>query len=577
MHQKNATDRMQINALKPSTLIWFFVLAFIVLFAGYGLRDPWPADEPRFVLVAKQMVESGNWLFPHRGIELYPDKPPVFFWILSICYYLIGSWRWSFLLPSLLAGMLTLWLTFDLGKRLWTPRSGLWAALAVLVSVQFVYQFKRAQIDPVLVAMTTAAFYCIARHLLLGPNWKLLYAGFFLAGLGVITKGVGFLPLLCLLPLMLYRRAGFQPLSAKQVGDAKRWLLAMLTFFGAIALWFVPVVYLGLTSDNPEHRQYLENILFKQTAERYANPWHHHEPFYYFIEIIGLFWLPFSLSFFWLVKPWREAMKARDLKVCLPLFWGILVVLFFSISSGKRDMYILPALPAFALAAAPFLQQISERIGFRRCLLAFILLLGLLLFGLGLSAYLGKAAFAQKIIIERGLGSEVQWLWWMLMVCGVIALAAGFWATTHKILQATAISLLALWLGYGFVVHPVLDRSSSSRDLMVRARVQAGPDTEIGLVAWKEQNLLQAQGKVVEFGFLQPETTQLASGMQWLQLSPQSRWLLISQHAKFDCIKFSAPDAIDLEKANRRAWWLVNAKAVSACDANTLFQQSITP
>jgi hypothetical protein len=28
-------------------------------------------------LAAKQMVESGNWLFPHRGIELYSDKPPM--------------------------------------------------------------------------------------------------------------------------------------------------------------------------------------------------------------------------------------------------------------------------------------------------------------------------------------------------------------------------------------------------------------------------------------------------------------------------------------------------------------------
>ncbi len=561
---------MYKDTLKPSTLIWFFVLAFIVLFAGYGLRDPWPADEPRFVLVAKQMVESGNWLFPHRGMELYPDKPPVFFWILSICYYLIGSWRWSFLLPSLLASMLTLWLTFDLGKRLWTPRTGLWAAVAVLVSVQFVYQFKRAQIDPVLVAMTTSAFYCIARHLLFGPNWKLLYAGFFLAGLGVITKGVGFLPLLCLLPLILYRHAGFQPLTAKQSGDAKRWLLAMLAFFAAIALWLLPVVYVGLTSDNPEHRQYLENILFKQTAERYANPWHHYQPFYYFIEIIGLFWLPFSLSFFWLVKPWREAVKTRDLKVSLPLFWGILVVLFFSISSGKRDMYILPALPAFALAAAPFLQQISERIAFRRCLLVFVLLLGLLLFGLGLSAYLGKAAFAQKIIVERGLGPEVRWLCWMLMVCGAIALVTGFWARTGKVLHATAISLLALWLGYGFVVHPVLDRSSSSRDLMNRVRVQAGSNTEIGLVAWKEQYLLQAQGKVVEFGFLQPDTTQLARGIQWLRASPQTRVLLINKLPEFECVNFALPDAIDLKKANRKAWYLVNWKAVSGCNTGDL-------
>ena len=79
---------------------WLFAISFLVLFAGYGLREPWPAAEPRFVLVAKQMFESGDWLFPHRGHELYPDKPPVYFWLLASARSLLGGFRWSFLLPS---------------------------------------------------------------------------------------------------------------------------------------------------------------------------------------------------------------------------------------------------------------------------------------------------------------------------------------------------------------------------------------------------------------------------------------------------------------------------------------------
>lgn len=549
---------------------WFFLFAFLILFAGYGLRDPWPADEPRFVLVAKQMVDSGNWLFPHRGQELYPDKPPVYFWLLAICYQVIGSWRWSFLLPSLMAGMLTLWLTYDLGKRLWNRRSGLWAAAAVLLSVQFAYQFKRAQIDPTLVAMTTASFYLIARHVLLGPNWRFLFVGCFLAGLGVITKGVGFLPLLALLPMWFFRRQGFQPLYDRQPGDAGRAVLAVLSFLSAIALWLVPVLYLGLTSDNPEHRQYLDNILFKQTAERYANPWHHHEPFWYFAEIIALFWLPFSLAFFWLVKPWRTAFIARDLKVALPLCWGLLVVLFFSISSGKRDMYILPALPAFALAAAPFLQDISQRIGFRRALLGFVLVLGTVLAGLGIAAFSGKAGFADKLVLERGLGPEVRWLWGMLLVCGCAFLGTGLWAGTRRVLTATALSLGLLWVGFGLIAHPVLDGSSSASNLMIRARAEAGPASEIGLVAWKEQNLLQARGPSAEFGFRQPPGVQLARGMAWMQQAPQSRRLLVNQVPELDCIDYGGTGTQSLEKANRRAWWLVDGRALNACDIGKL-------
>ena len=65
-------------------LLLLLLLATVLFGAGLGLRDPWPADEPRFALVARQMVESGKWLFPVRGGELYPDKPPVFMWAIAL-------------------------------------------------------------------------------------------------------------------------------------------------------------------------------------------------------------------------------------------------------------------------------------------------------------------------------------------------------------------------------------------------------------------------------------------------------------------------------------------------------------
>ncbi len=82
----------------------FMLLAFVLLGAGIGLRDPWPSDEPRFTLVAKQMVESGDWLFPHRGRELYSEKPPVMMWSEAAAYEVTRSWRLAFLPPSLLGG-----------------------------------------------------------------------------------------------------------------------------------------------------------------------------------------------------------------------------------------------------------------------------------------------------------------------------------------------------------------------------------------------------------------------------------------------------------------------------------------
>jgi 4-amino-4-deoxy-L-arabinose transferase-like glycosyltransferase len=151
-------------------LIGFGIFALLLLGLGMGLRDPWPSDEPRFALVAHFMVAHGQWLFPHRGHELYADKPPVFFWLQAASYLVTRNWRVAFLLPSLVSGLITLGLVYDLARRLWSHRAGILAALALLVTTHFTYQFRDAQIDPTLVGIMTLANYGLLRHLLTGPS-----------------------------------------------------------------------------------------------------------------------------------------------------------------------------------------------------------------------------------------------------------------------------------------------------------------------------------------------------------------------------------------------------------------------
>jgi 4-amino-4-deoxy-L-arabinose transferase-like glycosyltransferase len=553
-------------------LTWLFGAALLLLAAGYGLREPWPADEPRFVLVAKQMVEGGDWLFPHRGAELYPDKPPLYMWLLALAYGAIGSWRWSFLLPSLLSGLGVLALTYDLGRRLWNHRAGLWAAVSVLCALQFAYQFKRAQIDPTLVFATTASLYGLLRHLLLGPDWRAYWIGCFFAGIGVILKGVGFLPLLALLPFALMRARRWDGIAEITRGQWLRWLGGALAFFAAIGLWLAPMLAAALGGGDPEHRAYLDNILFKQTATRYAEAWHHHKPAWYFPAVIAGFWLPFSLAFAWLWRDWAAAWRARDARSWLPLAWALLVLAFFSASPGKRDMYILPMLPAVALAAAPFLDGLVARRAFRRALLAFTIALSAVLLALGLLCLLDPPAAARKLVAERGLGDEARALWWMLAAVGGVGLLAAAWARVGRAPVAVAALLLALWCGYGFVAHPVLDPSSSSAALMQRARAIAGPEASIGLVGWKEQNLLQARGPTAEFGFRAPRELQMQQAVAWLREDPARRRLLLSQPQRHaECFAGAAEVPQSVGAANRRDWYLVSLGAIGPrCLADAL-------
>jgi 4-amino-4-deoxy-L-arabinose transferase-like glycosyltransferase len=540
-------------------LWWFLAIALVVLAAGIGLRQPWPSDEPRFVLVAKQMWESGDWWFPHRGAELYPDKPPLYFWLLGGAYALVRNWTWAFLLPSLLAAMATLAMTWDLGRRLWTHRIGLWAATAVLCALQFLYQSKRAQIDPTEVALITLGMYGILRHLLLGPSWRWYWIGCFAAGLGVITKGVGFLPLLALLPYAAMRWRGWNQLADPGRGNAWRWTSGGIAFLAAIALWLVPMVLLALNDGDAQHRAYLDEILFKQTAGRYASSSIHPQPPWYFLGVIAMFWMPFSLSFPWLAPRWRDAWRERAAKVWLPLAWSLLVLLFFSLAHGKRDMYILPMLPMVALAAAPYLPDIAAKKSFRAWLFALLAGLALLLLVAGTGALFGEPKFEARIELERGLAPGSDALWRLLAITGAAMLAALAFARRHLLASvAAALGLMVVLLFCGTAV--LLDDANSARGLMRAARAQAGAGTEIGLVGWREQQLLQAVGPTAEFGFRQSWDEQLRRGVAWMAQSPRDRVLLVGEDALAPCIDRTR--GTEVGRANRRAWWLVPQAAV---------------
>ena len=121
----------------------------------------------------------------------------------------------------------------------------------------------------------------------------------------------------------------------------------------------------------------------------------------------------------------------------------------------------------------------------------------------------------------------------------------------------------------------LLDDASSAGGLMREARAQAGPGVEIGLVGWREQNLLQAIGPTAEFGFRRPWDEQLRSGAAWTGQAPRSRVLLVNEAAMLPCVDRAASHR--LGNANRRAWWLVPAGAVTACIAEVPAAASAIP
>jgi 4-amino-4-deoxy-L-arabinose transferase-like glycosyltransferase len=534
--------------------------AVVVLGAGIGLRDPWPADEPRFALSAKQMVESGNWLIPHRGSELYSDKPPLFMAAQALSYEVTGNWRIAFLLPSLLAGLGTLLLVYDLARRLWDRRTGLYAAGALLATFQFVYQAKRAQIDPTVTFFLTLANYGLLRHFLLGPDWRAYWLGCFAAGLGMITKGVGVLAVLLFAPYIFARLQHWQNVSIASHGTW-RWALGAVAFGAAAALWLVPMLLAVHAAASPDYAAYAHDILLRQTAGRYTDSWDHQHPFWYYFGVIATSWLPLTLALPGLVPRWRERIAARDARFLIPLVWIALVIVFFSFPKGKRDVYIMPALPLLAVCAAPFLQEVLQRGWFRRLAVVLIALIGIGFLGAGSVALLQQPPFFLRLAEERGLADGGAALWWLLVALGAWTLASAAIFRQRRGAHALLAGVFGMWMLWSLWAYPLLNDSSSAAGVMRRTSQIIGPDGELALVAWKEQNLLMADRGAIDFGFVRPWHVQLADAIRWQEGAPAQRWVFILAGAMAPCIDQAR--ATYVGHANRREWWVFSAEAVA--------------
>ena len=541
---------------------WLMLVALVVLGAGIGLRDPWPSDEPRFTLVARHMVESGDWLFPHRGTELYSDKPPMLMWLEAVAYLATGQWRIAFLLPSLLAGLLTLALTYDLGRRLWNPQVGLLAAAALLASFQFVYQVKRAQIDPLVMLWITLANWGLLLHLLKGPNWRAFWLGCLAAGLGVITKGVGVLALLMLLPFVFARWRRWEGVVQTE-GAALRWAGGGLALLLPILLWLLPVLWVAHSRDSAQYSAYVNDILFQQTARRYqGSVGGHVQPFWYYLPVLVLHFFPLSLAYPGALRFWWQGLRARDARLLLLLGWSLLVLVFFSLAGGKREVYLMPVLPMLALALAPTLARSLAQRWVRGAAWLAALAAGLVLLAGGIWALQGHWTSMAQQLLERGQTDGGRSLWWMGITMGaVFLLAAGLWRPRRGV-HALLAGLAGFWILWGLWASLLFNDSNSAAGVMRRAGAVAGPQGQIALVAWKEQNLLMADRAVTTFGFQRRWEAQFADAVAWQAQAPGQRWIFALQAAVQPCVDMARVQ--DLGHANRRRWIMFRADAVVA-------------
>jgi 4-amino-4-deoxy-L-arabinose transferase-like glycosyltransferase len=343
------TNRTRTDAL---LLAGFCAFLFFYGLAQFGLIG---ADEPRYAQVAREMLERHDWVTPVLGGRPWLEKPPLYYWQAMVAYSIFGVSDWAARLPSALdATFLVLAVYFFL--RRFQCGLELDGALIVAASAGIVGYARAASMDMALAATFTIAM--LAWWAWRESEKKTYLAIFYAAlGLGMLAKGP-VAPFLSAAIILLYAAA----VRDGRVAVTTLWLPGIILFF-AIALPWYFVVQLR----NPE---FFREFILQHNLERFSkNLYHHTEPFWYYVPVLALALIPWTVFVIAaLIEPvrawWANRSSGSGSGVNVDYRFGIFVscwlfvpVIFFSISQSKLPGYILPAISAGGLLMANYLRQ----------------------------------------------------------------------------------------------------------------------------------------------------------------------------------------------------------------------------
>src|SRR5439155_935527 len=219
-------------------------------------------------------------------------------------------------------------------RRRWGEAAGWLSGLAYATMVLPLAYARTAIFDSTLTLCTTAAIVWFADERPVAA-WAAL-------AVGALTKG----PIAIAIPLLTLVS------HAAATGAPVRRLFPWrgLALFGAIALpWFVAV--------SIEHPNFPGYVFLRETLERVTTrSFHRTAPFWYYLPIVPLAAFPWIVPALARVKNFRATWDARrDAAVSEPLLlvcWVVVPLVFLSLNQSKLPQYVLPLIPALALAAA---------------------------------------------------------------------------------------------------------------------------------------------------------------------------------------------------------------------------------
>jgi 4-amino-4-deoxy-L-arabinose transferase-like glycosyltransferase len=407
--------------LRSRNIVLTLAGIWLLLYGSFTLFRPPLLDDADSVHaeVAREMVESHDWITLHANGIRYLEKAPLMYWSMAASFRLFGAEDWAARLPLAVAALALVLITSASGPRFFnSDMAGFYAALILLTSFG-IFIYSHIILPDVMVCLWLSLSILLF-WISLGqekPSRATAWGFAATCALNVLTKGlIGIVFPLGILVIFLFLN--------RNLSHLRRWhpFSSLLVFLLIAVPWHIAA---GIANPSQGHSvgtvPTLGNVhgffwfyFVNEHLLRYLNL---RVPRDYDTVPLGLFW---GLLAVWLT-PWiafvfhalgpvrmrsslrRIPLPRHDQAWNLLFVWAAFVMVFFSFST-RQEYYALPALPPIALMIGGWLAREEKyqvrspsRIAGRRIALV-LFLLGLV--GAGVCATLALRAEPPKAGVD---------------------------------------------------------------------------------------------------------------------------------------------------------------------------------
>ncbi|MEA5552852.1 glycosyltransferase family 39 protein [Anabaena cylindrica UHCC 0172] len=397
-HQIRLLSRFPFTNL----LIWLLPL---LLFSS-GENSLMSHDEALYARRARLMFESGDWIAPWGNAH---HKTPGFYWLIAIFYKLFGVSDISARIPSMIAGILSILIIYEITKIILNQKLAYLASAILSVTFLWLQYCRLAAPDVPMILLILIAIYSLLKAELY-PKFRFGYGfivGVSLALCFLMRSFMILLPIMALLPYLIWEHPRHRHLSNPML-----YVGALVGLIPTLVwLWFNWLRYsgdswgqlLGFVIQLGSHEQHGNNILF----------------YFWNLPLKSFPWSGFAILGLILVI--RNPIPRYQL-----LLVGFPIILFTEISifSTRLSHYSLCIYPFISIFAAVGLDWLAR-------------------------IYQIKKSTKIKAYLPRNISYAVGVLGIIFAIAGAVVLVAG-------IVDIQKYAILALISGLGCLIIPLV-------------------------------------------------------------------------------------------------------------------------